>query len=586
MIPSALVPIANHLWQSTLFAIAVGLLTLLLRKNRAHVRYCLWLAASVKFLVPFSLFMFAGSQLGRNGVAAPKHSDVSFIVKQVNEPFLAAGTQLPAPRSRAQTTNLLVPALVSLWTIGSGVLLFSWWMRWRRIRCAFREASPLPLAIGVPAWSSKSFLEPGVFGVRRPVLLLPEGLAAHLAPAEFEAILAHELSHVQRRDNLAASLHMAVEVVFWFHPLVWWIGSRLMEERERACDEEVLHKGNEPETYAEAMLKVCELYMPSPLPMVAGVTGANLKKRIEAIMNNGPTLDLNFAKRAALAITGILALAVPIVLGVMNVPALRAQAQPDLRFEVASVRRVEIEQLNGRNRVFPTTGGVGTSNPRQITYRGTWIEPLIAEAFGVRVDQITGGGSVHTERYDMVANIPEGATKEQFNIMLGNLLRDRFGLRFHMESKTQPIYALRVEKNGPRFKETARRAEAPTPPASKGPDEQGFPTVSSSFKGIVGIPKPGEIFVTGQDVPMADLARLLEEPAGRPVFDETGLTGRYDFKIHFERVRRGPATSDASDPAPTIFDAVEHQLGLKLESSRADLDQLIIDAIEREPTEN
>ncbi len=91
----------------------------------------------------------------------------------------------------------------------------------------------------------------------------------------------------------------------------------------------------------------------------------------------------------------------------------------------------------------------------------------------------------------------------------------------------------------------------------------------------------------GQDVPVAELSRLIEQPAGRPVIDETGLTGRYDFKIRIESVRRPTdAAGVASDPAPSVFNAVEQQLGLKLESATHSFPQLIIDSIDREPAEN
>jgi len=83
-----------------------------------------------------------------------------------------------------------------------------------------------------------------------------------------------------------------------------------------------------------------------------------------------------------------------------------------------------------------------------------------------------------------------------------------------------------------------------------------------------------------------DLARLIEQPAGRPVMDETGLTGRYDFKIHFQSVRRATDAGVPSDPAPTVLNAVEEQLGLKLESATRSFPGLIIDSIERDPTEN
>jgi len=93
--------------------------------------------------------------------------------------------------------------------------------------------TPAPVEIRV----SPGLLEPAVIGSMRPVLLLPQGIAERLTPAEMKAVLDHELCHVRRRDNLLASIHMIVETMFWFHPLVWWIAARLLDERERACDE-------------------------------------------------------------------------------------------------------------------------------------------------------------------------------------------------------------------------------------------------------------------------------------------------------------------------------------------------------------
>jgi bla regulator protein BlaR1 len=127
-----------------------------------------------------------------------------------------------------------------------------------------------------------------------------------------DAIVAHELCHIRRRDNLVTAIHMAVEALFWFHPLVWWVGARLMEERERACDEEVLRTGGDPREYAEGILKICELYLASPLAWVAGVTGGNLKGRIEGITTHHTVLNLNFPKKVTLVSVGVVALAVPI----------------------------------------------------------------------------------------------------------------------------------------------------------------------------------------------------------------------------------------------------------------------------------
>ena len=144
---------------------------------------------------------------------------------------------------------------------------------------------------------SRASLEPGIFGIARPVLIWPEGISARLDDAHVEAILAHEVGHVRRRDNLFAAIHMLVEAIFWFHPLVWFVGTRLVEEREVACDEEVLESGSAREVYAESILKICEFCVSSPLACVSGVTGADLKKRIVRIMSEGAVRKLDGSRK-------------------------------------------------------------------------------------------------------------------------------------------------------------------------------------------------------------------------------------------------------------------------------------------------
>jgi beta-lactamase regulating signal transducer with metallopeptidase domain len=292
MIPSQLVPSANQLWQSTLFAGVAGLLTLFPRKNRAYVRYGLWLLASVKFLLPFSLLVAVGGLLGPHTTAAAAPSGLvsaagfSSFVEQVGELFTPTLPQFAMPAVQRSYTSVIVVVLIFVWVAGFASLVCRWTLRCRRIHASVRKASPLHLPIGLPVKSSPAFGEPGVFGIFRPVLQLPDKILDCLTAREMESIVAHDLCHVRRRDNLATVIHTAVEVVFWFHPLVWWLGVRLMEERERAGDEEVLRNGGEPRAYAEGILKICELYLASPLACLAGVTGGDLKRRIEAITSN------------------------------------------------------------------------------------------------------------------------------------------------------------------------------------------------------------------------------------------------------------------------------------------------------------
>ncbi len=253
------------------------------------------------------------------------------MVAEVSQPFAApvpliymAGTRPPPPESR-------IPIILcAVWGIGFATVAFAWLRRWQNLRAVLRTASPLPLDIDIPVMTSPLFPEPGVYGIFRPVLLLPFGIADQLTPAQLQAILAHELCHVRRRDNLVTMIHMAVEAFFWFHPLVWWLGARLMEERERACDEEVLRMGNEPQAYAEGILRICELYVESPLRCIAGVTGANLRQRIEAIMANRRALRLSLSRIVVLGAAGIAALTGPVVIGIIigarDLPLVRAQS--------------------------------------------------------------------------------------------------------------------------------------------------------------------------------------------------------------------------------------------------------------------
>jgi len=312
--------LTNHVWQSTVFACAAGVLVLAFRKSRAKVRFGLWFTASLKFFVPFALLMHLGSW----AKPAPAGPSVSAVVWQISEPFSAG----PARAASATASRDWVPAVLGgVWLCGfAGVALLRG-RGWLRVRRALRGSRRVAMRGAVETRISPGLLEPGVVGWVRPVLLLPEGIEERLTPEQLDAVLAHEACHVRRRDNLTAAMHMAVEAVFWFHPLVWWIGARLVAERERACDEEVLRLGGEPHVYAAAILQICRHYLESPLACVPGISGADLKQRIEAILKGRVAGELQFAGKAALALAALAALATPVVVGMLHAPVVRAQSQ-------------------------------------------------------------------------------------------------------------------------------------------------------------------------------------------------------------------------------------------------------------------
>jgi beta-lactamase regulating signal transducer with metallopeptidase domain len=313
----------DHLWQSTLFVIVAWALAALLRNNSARVRYWIWLAASLKFLVPFSLLALAGSQIGDIVMDPGVQGPVSSEVRQLAAPIVAPATFIAPADSNG--INLALALFIGLWALGFSALVARRIVQWREIQAIVRSAKPIEVGALIPVLSAPTRHEPGVFGILRPLLLLPESVADQLDSKQLQAILEHELCHVRRRDNLTTAFHMFVEAVFWFHPLVWWIGARLVHERERACDEAVVQSGHEPQAYAEGILKVCRHYVASRLTCVSGVSGADLQSRMEAIMRNGDIVGLSRSKRLLLGAAAIAAVAVPIFVGLTVAPRSEAE---------------------------------------------------------------------------------------------------------------------------------------------------------------------------------------------------------------------------------------------------------------------
>ncbi len=314
--------ILDHLWQSTLLAAAIAVLAVIFRNARASVRYGLWLAASVKFLVPFAALAALGRLLAPEVPPPPEAAtDVVFI------------TQAAAPLSHAAITPHLgaLPdptlMLFGVWVLGCAVVLIIWMMRWARIRPLLRLATPVAIAAPMPVLATPTMLEPGLVGLWRPVLVVPQTLFDHLDRPGIDALVAHEACHYRRGDNLTAAIHMLVEALFWFHPMVWWIGGRLVEERERACDEAVVRAGHDPEVYAATLLECCRLFLQSPLRCVAGASGSDLSRRVETIMTSPLRFPLSRSSKAMLIAAGISALATPVAAGWLASPAER-QAVP------------------------------------------------------------------------------------------------------------------------------------------------------------------------------------------------------------------------------------------------------------------
>ena len=137
--------------------------------------------------------------------------------------------------------------------------------------------------------------------VFRPVVLLPAALLGRLSEPQMNAVLAHELEHIERRDNLKANVHRLVETLFWFHPAVWWIGRQMLEERERACDERVLDNGHDGAEYAAGILEVCR-HCRAGAFVSAAATSGDLTRRVRYILGNARPRSLGVIKAMVAAV--------------------------------------------------------------------------------------------------------------------------------------------------------------------------------------------------------------------------------------------------------------------------------------------
>jgi uncharacterized protein (TIGR03435 family) len=539
--------LANHLLQSTLFAAAAGILTLFLRNNHARTRYWIWLVASMKFLIPFSLFIEIGHRISWSGAPRIVQPRLAFVMNEISQPFAAPDVSASPTVHVASSGAPILPALLlAAWMCGCVAVLIFWFLRWRRVAALLRASSPVTedrelrilrrLDARIDLISSGAQMEPGVFGITRPVLYLPAGMADHLDDAQLEAIFAHEVGHIRRRDNLTAALHMLVEAVFWFHPLVWWIGARLVEERERACDEEVVRLGSDPEVYAATILQICKLYIASPLVCAAGISGSDLAGRIEGIMLDVPLLkNMGLSKIVLLATVGALALLAPITLGILGASSSRAQApavpyspappqlvpqtppatQGGTAASVASRLEFESATVQPESPGVSETqivGGPGTRYPNQIVYYGITLRRLISRAYAGEIDALTGPDWLGTDKWYIVANISPGADVNRSNLMLRNLLAERFHLVVHREARRFNGYALEVVPGAP---EPQVWPSALPPALARPPEPKG-----TAIRAYAAAWLPGMDDETDDFNPESDAPRLIDRTGKPGVYDE------------------------------------------------------------------
>jgi uncharacterized protein (TIGR03435 family) len=424
---------------------------------------------------------------------------------------------------------------------------------------------------------------------------------------------------------------MVVETIFWFHPLIWWMRTRLVDERERACDEEVLRLGNAPLAYAEGILEVCKSYVESPLVCVAGIGGADLRKRIESIMENSLLARLSVGKKLLIGAAGMFALIAPIMAGILGFssrqayqpapvvvappaalpvaskpPALLATAgtmaprpapvtlpeapvadgdggvqappAPSPRFSTSSVKQV----------AWRLGGGAQNVTATGIDYRQIYIKNLFAKAWPMPSYQFVWpagmempGGNIVDGWYDVSATMQADTTPEQLQLMFQSLLADHFNMSSHWETRNLDVYALKIASGGLRMQKSAnpRDPNGPYPGASA--DGSGWHWKSR-------LPREAGNGPSGLTLSVF-LATLNGFKVDLPVVDQTGLEGYYDLDLNVARDPGVPWPTQRPNDGwntSTFKDALETQLGLTLVPQTLPTRMLIIDSLDLSPKPN
>lgn len=297
-------------------------------------------------------------------------------------------------------------------------------------------------------------------------------------------------------------------------------------------------------------------------------------------MRNQIKHSLIVGRKLLLAAAALITVAGPLVVGVMNVsPILKAQLPTQPRFDVASIKPAA---PNARGIfILPIAGGISITNMP--------VKELIVIAYHVQMFQISGGPPwISSDHYDISAKSEDPPKRGEIPLMLQALLADRFQLTIHRETKELPIYALVLARKdgklGPQLVEAkAANCTAVDPNKALPPPVPGEPPVLPCGGMMM---RPNALKAVS--IQVGDLTQNFSRLLGRTVVDKTGLTGKYDISMDWtpdeSQAGQMPAAAPPppSEPAgPSIFTAIQEQLGLKLEAQKGPVETIVIDRVEK-----
>jgi uncharacterized protein (TIGR03435 family) len=530
----------------------------------------------------------------------------------------------PAPWSRPSVSTVLA----GVWAAGAIVFLLPiavglWQVRaLRRTALPWRHgrflvsllAAETRVRRDVAVLLHESVEGPMTCGVVRPAILLPMD-ADTWTNEDLRRAVVHELEHVRRLDWISQCLARVAAACYWFHPMVWVAWRQMSLEAERACDDAVLRR-SEATAYADQLVVLARrLSVASSQPLLAMANRSDLATRVGAVLDRGQRRGRAGAwcVGAAIAVTAILAAGMSSIriVAASQTPQTTAASSPGnskTRYDAASIKPCEPEENPTGAR--GTAGGTNaTFSPGRFYVPCVTTEQLIYLAYasygapeGDRLvndqpgsasnaEKIRGGPAwVHSlrDKYRVEA-VAEGATERTvlMGTMLRTLLAERFKLKIHRDEEIVDMFAMTVAKSGFKLRQMQEGDCEPIdgPPLGVPPPANGKPFCNSlSMRGN----GPNMVWTWG-GFPASSVAGRLSGALGRHVIDRTGITGAYIMRLEFHPDENTPGIkwpperdADTSVPiAASIYTALEQQLGLKIEKTRAPRGFIVIDAIER-----
>jgi uncharacterized protein (TIGR03435 family) len=571
----------HFVWQGVAIAAVYAAARRWARTSVPNVRYllsCATLAAMAAApLVTWWVLAPSASNVATISAAAPL-STTSFGGVR-NLPVL-----FPAGVSAAAAAPLL-PWVVAVWLTGAtalwvrligGLILAArlrsqmvrpvpavWQQTLDRLKARMRISGPVRLL------QSSLVQTPAVVGWLRPVVLTPLGALAGLPAEQMEALLLHELAHIQRYDYLVNMLQRVIEAVLFYHPAVWWVSGHMRAERELCCDDAAVSEVGDAVLYARALAGL-GLLCP---PVVMAANGGSLAHRI------GRLLGQPRPAPRTLSGTGVVAASLVPVLAAV---AVFGQPASRPRFEAASIKPAGDQ---GPMMIRPLLNGLTGTAPLKL---------LMQRAYAAQSFQIVGGPEwIASERYTIDAKAPGNHSRDQIFVMLESLLEERFKLKFHRETRELPVFNLLIAKGGPKLptpKEGGCDDSADPQPELGGrmtPVGSGAAPLSRCGGITLALQTEGARMYGGK-VSMAEFVRMLSVMLGRTVIDRTGFAGTFDMQLDFlpddstsPLPPPPPQAAVSNTMSPSIFSALPEQLGLRLESAKGQVEVLVIDHVDR-----